>query len=81
MQQILTEVCRHAVEYLLLSTKHNLFNFFLFIKYSYCTNTMRYNLIVNFQFGVHGSVHHNINLIEITNKMRLCIGIYYSNVS
>jgi len=30
---------------------------------------------------VHGSVHHNINLIEITNKMRPCSRIYYSNVS
>jgi len=24
---------------------------------------------VIFTFDVHGSVHHNINLIEITNKM------------
>jgi len=30
---------------------------------------------------VHRSVHHNINLIEITNKMRPCSRIYYSNVS
>jgi hypothetical protein len=30
---------------------------------------------------VHGSVHRNINLIEITNKMQTCIKIYYSNVS
>jgi len=29
---------------------------------------------------VHGSVHLNINLIEITNKMRPCSRIYYSNV-
>jgi len=33
------------------------------------------------KFGVHGSVHHNINCIEITNKMRPCSRIYYSNVS
>ena len=30
---------------------------------------------------VHGSVHHNIHLIEITNKMRPCSRIYYSIVS
>jgi hypothetical protein len=30
---------------------------------------------------VHESVHHNVNLIEITNKMRPCSRIYYSNVS
>jgi hypothetical protein len=30
---------------------------------------------------VHGSVHHNINRIEITNKMRPCSRIYYSKVS
>jgi hypothetical protein len=29
------------------------------------------------RLGVHGSVHHSINLIEITNKMQLCIRIYY----
>jgi hypothetical protein len=33
------------------------------------------------KFDVHGSVHHNINLIEITNKMRPFSTIYYSNVS
>jgi hypothetical protein len=27
---------------------------------------------------VHGSVHHNTNLIEITNKIQLCRTIYYS---
>jgi len=26
---------------------------------------------------VHGCVHHNINLIEMTNKMQLCKTIYY----
>ena len=31
-------------------------------------------------FAVHGSVHHNTNLIEITNKMQLCRTIYYSIV-
>jgi hypothetical protein len=30
---------------------------------------------------VHGSVHRNIKLIEITNKMQPCSRIYYSNVS
>jgi len=30
---------------------------------------------------VHGSVHHNINPIEITNKMRPRGRIYYSDVS
>jgi len=33
------------------------------------------------QFDVHGSVHHSINYLEITNKMRQSIRIYYSNVS
>jgi len=31
-------------------------------------------------FDVHGPVHHNINLIEMTNKMQLCRTIYYSIV-
>jgi hypothetical protein len=30
---------------------------------------------------VHGSVHHNVNRIEITNKMRPCGRIYYSSLS
>jgi len=29
---------------------------------------------------VHGSVHHNTNLIEMTNKLQLCRTIYYSIV-
>jgi hypothetical protein len=29
---------------------------------------------------VHGSVHNNTNLIEMTNKMQLCRPIYYSIV-
>jgi len=29
---------------------------------------------------VHGSVRHNINHTEITNKMQPCTRIYYSNV-
>jgi len=32
------------------------------------------------KFDVHGSVHHNTNLIEMTNKMHLCRTIYYSIV-
>ena len=32
-------------------------------------------------FDVHGSMHRNTNLTEITNKMRPCGRIYYSNVS
>jgi hypothetical protein len=27
-------------------------------------------------FDVHGSVHHNLNRVEITNKMRQCSRIY-----
>jgi hypothetical protein len=27
-------------------------------------------------FDIHGSVHHNTNLAEITNKMQLCRTIY-----
>jgi len=37
----------------------------------YCVDTVH---------DVHGSVHHNTNLIEMTNKMRLCRTIYYSIV-
>ena len=33
------------------------------------------------KLDVHGSMHHNINLTEITNKMRPCSRIYYSTVS
>jgi len=33
-----------------------------------------------YELDVHGSVHHNINLIEMTNKMQLCRTIYYSIV-
>jgi len=29
---------------------------------------------------IHGSVHHNTNFIEMTNKMQLCMKIYYSIV-
>jgi len=29
---------------------------------------------------VHGSMHHNTNLIEMTNKMQLCRTTYYSIV-
>jgi hypothetical protein len=32
-------------------------------------------------FDDHGSVHHNTNRIEITNKLRPGSGIYYSSVS
>ena len=33
------------------------------------------------KLDIHGSVHHNTDRIEITNKMRPCSRIYYSNVS
>jgi hypothetical protein len=39
------------------------------------------NRIYVTKLHVHGSVHHNINLIEITNKMRPSSRIYYYNVS
>jgi len=29
---------------------------------------------------IPGSVHHNTNLIEMTNKMQLCRTVYYSIV-
>jgi len=41
----------------------------------------RYLTIITEELDVHRSVHQNINLIEITNKMRPCSRIYYSNVS
>ena len=34
-----------------------------------------------FYLDVHGSMHRNINLIEITKKMQTCSRIYYSKVS
>jgi len=34
----------------------------------------------SYGFDVHGSVHHNTNLIEMTNKIQLCRIIYYSIV-
>jgi len=34
-----------------------------------------------FFLHVHGSVHLNINIVEITNKMQPRSRIYYSNVS
>jgi hypothetical protein len=34
-----------------------------------------------YKLDVHGSMHHNINLIEINNKMPPYSRIYYSNVS
>jgi hypothetical protein len=36
--------------------------------------------VVLLGFYVHGSVHHNTNLTEMTNKMQLCRTIYYSIV-
>jgi hypothetical protein len=37
--------------------------------------------LLDCELHVHRFVHHNINLIEITNKMRPCCRIYYSNLS
>jgi len=37
--------------------------------------------LIRLRLDVYGSVHRNINRIEITNKMRPCSKIYYSNVS
>jgi hypothetical protein len=42
---------------------------------------LRNILLHNWVVDIHGSMHHNINLIEITNKMRPCSRIYYSNVT
>jgi hypothetical protein len=41
-------------------------------------NSLRKMMTV--KLDVHGSVHHNINRIEITNKMGPCSRIYYSSV-
>ena len=40
-----------------------------------CANVMECKL------DVHGSVHHNADLTEMTNKMQLCRKIYYSHYS
>jgi len=37
--------------------------------------------LLRLNLDVHRSVHRNINLIEITNKMRPCSKVYYSSVS
>jgi len=41
--------------------------------WGYCVNKPWYH-----ERDVHGSVHHNTNLIKITDKMQLCRTIYYS---
>jgi len=33
-----------------------------------------------YELDVHGSMRHNTNLIEMTNKMQLCRTIYCSTV-
>jgi hypothetical protein len=45
----------------------------LFINMHTTVNTVR-------KVDVHGSVHHSIDYIEITNKMQLFTRIYYSSV-
>jgi hypothetical protein len=49
--------------------------------YVYSINILHAMFLAVFKLDVHGSIHHNINRTEITNKMRLCSRIYYSNVS
>jgi len=43
----------------------------------HCHNVLQ-NYRPFYKLDVHGSVHHNTNLIEMTNKMQLCRRIYYS---
>jgi hypothetical protein len=38
------------------------------------------NKFTHFELDIHGSVHHNTNIIEMTNKMQMCRTIYYSIV-
>jgi len=45
------------------------------------TRSASYALLETGEVNVHGSVRHNTNLIEVTNKMQLCRTIYYSIVS
>jgi hypothetical protein len=45
------------------------------------THTHTHTTFYYDKLDVHGSVHHNINRIEITNQMQPCSRIYYSNVS
>jgi hypothetical protein len=47
----------------------------LYVAHFFCQS------IILHELDVHGSMHCNINLIERTNKTRLCIRIYYSIVS
>jgi len=47
------------------------------------THNLSTQIVVNenyISFDVPGSVHHNTNLIEMTNKTQLCRTIYYSIV-
>jgi len=37
-------------------------------------------ITLRLKLDIHGSVHHNTNLIEMTNKIQLCRTIYYSIV-
>ena len=46
-----------------------------------CTRSILVKQLAYFKLDVYGSVHHNTNLIEMTNKMQLCRAIYYSIVS
>ena len=50
-------------------------------KYQCRQNWYRAKLCLNNKLDVHGSVHHSINYLEITNKMWPCIRTYYSKVS
>jgi len=43
--------------------------------------TVSFLALILQRIDVPGSVHHSTNHWEITNKMRPCIRIYYSNVS
>ena len=54
---------------------------YIYITYIQTSCVVTYKQTIFCVFDVHRPVHHNTNRIEMTNKMRPCSRIYYSNVS
>ena len=64
------------------SFSHGLVQYALHIKLCQInTLSLCFGIYYACKLDVHGFVHHNIKLIERTNKMQPCSRIYYSNVS
>jgi len=70
-----TEIGNMAVEIRLFLQRRDVSQVYRMVK---CEQT--FNSCFEIILDVHGSVHHSTNHLEITNKMRACVRIYYSNV-